>query len=116
MTNRETSWRWRLLYDARTALASEPEQQIAGLGGAHPDELALDFDNAKGVVATLQSEGVVFSDDSIDVLRTLDAELDLMSGPDNHALWTTDALRRSDRWALVRQLAREAITSLPPSP
>jgi hypothetical protein len=39
-----------------------------------------------------------------------------MSGNENAELWTRDALRTSDRWGLVRQLARRAVELLPPPP
>jgi hypothetical protein len=109
-------WRWDLLYDALTALAGDPEVQVEQLGRAHPDELALDFDNARGLVELLKAEGVNFSVEAIDVLETLDAELWLMSGNENAELWTRDALRTSDHWGLVRQLARRAVELLPPPP
>ena len=82
----------------------------------HPDELALDFADARQLILGIGAVGGVLSPEAVDVLETLDSELDAMSGEHNAALWTTDALRDSDRWRLVRDLAQQALSLLPDRP
>jgi hypothetical protein len=109
-------WRWGQLRDALRALAADPEEQLDRLGTMHPDELALDSDEARQLILLITAGGGVLSPEAIDVLETLDSELDAMSGEHNAALWTADALRDSDRWRLVRDLAQRALSLLPNRP
>jgi hypothetical protein len=109
-------WRWGQLRDALRALAADPEEQLDRLGTMHPDELALDFDDARQLILGIDAVGGVLSPEAIDVLETLDSELDATSGEHNAALWTADALRDSDRWRLVRDLAQRALSLLPDRP
>src|SRR5919106_1832827 len=57
--------------------------------------------------------GDILAPEAVDVLETLDSELDAMSGERNAELWTTEGLRESDRWRLIRDLARRALSLLP---
>jgi hypothetical protein len=107
---------WSLLYEALRALSEDPGNQIAWLGDMHPYELGLVFDDIFPVVPALVADGVVSSDRALSVLQEIDDALNEMSGQDNAALWTHDAIRRREEWARVRSLAREALALLPPSP
>jgi hypothetical protein len=88
-------WRWAQLRDTLGALAADAEEQLDLLDTMHPDELALDFDDAPQLILGEDAVGGVLSPEAIDVLETLDCELEAMSGEHNAALWTADALRRS---------------------
>lgn len=116
VTGTTARWRWKLLYDALVALAAEPAEQLAGLGGAHIDDLGLDFDNAKGVVDTLREDGVVFSAEAVELLETIDAELFIMSDGNHGHLWNAESLATAEQWALIRGLARSTIEHLPACP
>lgn len=109
-------WRWAQLRDALGALAADAEEQLDRLGTMHPDELGLDFDDARQLILGEDAVGGVLSPEAIDVLETLDSELEAMSGEHDAALWTADALRNSDRWRLVRDLAQRALSLLPDRP
>ena len=79
----------------------------------HPDELSLDFDDARRLILGVVRSATFLAPEAVDVLETLDSELDAMSGERNAELWTTEGLRESDRWRLIRDLARRALSLLP---
>ncbi len=89
-------------------LAAPADRQLEWLGelGTFPslDELALEFDDEFGRVRPLLEKGAV----SMPGLAALDAQLSLMSGPENAELWRPEALDGPE-WARVRELATGAL-------
>lgn len=74
------------------------------------DELALALDDSFWTV----NEGFTrnqLSRDELNALNKLNACLNRMSGEDKADVWTVDALKCSDDWQEVRQLATQAILS-----
>lgn len=72
------------------------------------DEFALDLDASIGAVIA----NCEISEDARATLLELDSKLDSMSGAHNAALWTDEALQVSDDWAIVRNLASDALAQL----
>lgn len=70
------------------------------------DEIALSFHD---VLVTWDPATRV---DSVEAIYALDARLDAMSGPEQHALWTDEALERASEWAGVRKEAAEILDRL----
>lgn len=107
--------RIRLLREAVEALAMEAQEQLRWLSeGQMPvDELALVFDDIYIVLPKMQADGVALSDEVVELLNQLDAQLDAMSGQRNHKLWTEAALTGDPRWNAVRQAAIRALQLLP---
>jgi hypothetical protein len=102
---------------AVATLAAPPDVQIASVEDAHPDELALQFDDAYLTLGTLQlADGVQFSEEAVRALNAIDAQLSAMSGRENRDLWTPEAIRSSGRWAQIRVLASDALAALPSDP
>jgi hypothetical protein len=93
-----------LARDGRDALACAPE------GSCKADELALGYSN--DLVAVLGSFAGEFTAEQQAALRRVDDLLSAMSGPDQRALWTDDAVCMHHRWAEVRSQARRALTGL----
>jgi hypothetical protein len=75
-----------------------------------PDELALSLDDILRPALTTYGEDL--TEDQRESLCRLDVYLRDMSGQHNADLWTVDALRTSDRWNTVRELARHCLDSL----
>lgn len=71
------------------------------------DELALNF--ADGLLSAGVHAGL--TDAQRNALGALDGQLEAMSGTENDALWTDDAVRVSAEWASVRRLAGEVLTA-----
>jgi hypothetical protein len=113
MADEREAWRRQLLRDALTALASEPNEQVRWIGSAHPDELALTFDDAYRLLPTLVAEGAQLSEIALATLKAIDEALDAMTGERNSELWTIEAIRTNRRWADLRTLAHEALAALP---
>ena len=109
VTETSDEWRWNRLREALTVLAADPVEQLNWIGEAHTDELALNFDDARGLVLGLTSPPPLRAD-LLDVIETIDSELDSMSGSSNAELWTPQAVRESERWTLVRDLAGRAVS------
>ncbi len=100
------------LWDAVLNLALPADEQLAILEaiGDHRavDELALDYDDHCRIIteAALQNE---LTPDELSALRALDRHLDQMSGEANAGKWTVEALRSSECWKEVRELATLAL-------
>jgi hypothetical protein len=56
------------------------------------------------------------SERAAQALTALDAQLDRMSGHENSALWTDEALHEPCEWEKVRRLAKATLRYLPPTP
>lgn len=112
MTPKE--WRLAQLVEAVSLLAQDADEQIAWIGPAHPDELALSFDDGFRLVPTLEEEnGIAFSDQAKAELRQIDAQLKAMSGESHADLWTAQAIRSRPEWERIREQAKAAIDLLP---
>jgi succinate dehydrogenase/fumarate reductase flavoprotein subunit len=74
------------------------------------DELALEFDRFAEIAGQLRAAYPI-SDQTLDLLRTLDGLLGAMSGPEKADLWSFEALGADPRWATVRFLAEEVLLS-----
>ena len=114
--NRE--WAVETLIESMRLLASDPENQVghlAALGLSEDwmdvDEIALEFEDAYGVVPRLATEGLI-SADAHAAIDALDIYLKSFSGSENRELWTADAVRQSAEWARVRVLAAVALESM----
>jgi len=101
------------LISALTTLAADTADQIAWLDRyrLETDDLALDFENAKGAILVLAEAGRI---DAVmeSHLSRIDAVFDAMSGPKHAARWTYEALTTDAGWLTVRQLARKALAEL----
>jgi hypothetical protein len=78
---------------------------------ATPNELALDFDHWASVIGTYH--GHELSRERAESLRAISARLSMMSrdGAEfDPNLWTDEALRTSEHWEQIRQLASIALT------
>ncbi len=103
-----------LLIDALRHLAMSPDDQmsyLAQIGNGSVDELALEFGDVASMADARLKQGEI-SKAQHDKIVVLDAVLDRMSGRENAALWTADALRSSEEWEGVRRLAHECLRSL----
>ncbi len=112
----DVGWQWDQLRDGLSLVAAEAEEQLRRVGGMHPDELALAFDDGYRLVPTLEARGIVFREAALSALAEVDDLLKSMSGSSNAVLWTPDAIRSSEKWAAVREAAREALVLLPTRP
>ena len=61
MAEPSNRWRWAQLRDALGALAADAEEQLDRLDTMHPDELALDFDDARQLILGEDAVGGVLS-------------------------------------------------------
>ena len=98
-------------------LAEGAEQQSAYLqsqGFRTADELALEFDDSLHAVDTLVDAGLLTADGAR-LVRDLDRELATMSGMENEALWTLEALGERSEWEAVRELAEHARSTITPT-
>ncbi|MDI1459044.1 hypothetical protein NHG22_35340 [Streptomyces sp. ATE26] len=112
MKSPDPSLRRRLLVEALTVLAADPQTQIAWLARHNvvTDEIALDFDHAFGMAESLAEEGYVDREVLPD-LREIDAVLSEMSGPENADRWTKEALHVDEGWIRARRLARRTLVA-----
>jgi hypothetical protein len=109
------------LKHALQALAAPAEVQLARYptSTVRADELALEFDHALEVVLSTDNG---LSPEQLSYLGALDQFLERMSRPDiRDRLWTGAAVRTSDQWASVREVAGEALRAFgwpiePPPP
>ena len=94
------------------ALASPPEVQLARFPDfvARADELALDFDDALRLVYDCPQ--IQLEPTQRRYLDRLNRYLDERSGRTDNPFWTEAAIRQSAEWATLRELARDALTSL----
>lgn len=92
--------------------ASGQIEWLGSLGLGEPagvvDEIALEFDNGVRVMWAFVGEGWL-PEEVREPVDALDRVLDAMSGPENAALWTVEALSSDPRWEQVRGLARTAL-------
>jgi hypothetical protein len=112
----DVGWQWDQLHDGVSLVAADAEEQVRAVARMHPDELGLTFDDGYRLVPKLEARGIVFSEAAMAALVEVDDLLKSMSGMRNAALWTADAIGSSEKWAAVRQAAREALALLPPRP
>ena len=93
-------------------LALPPGEQLAileAIGDSRAiDELALDYDDTCWVITEAESRNAL-TQDELSALRALDRHLDQMSGEANAGNWTVEALRSSECWKEVRELATFAL-------
>ncbi|MBC2879517.1 hypothetical protein H7K43_31510 [Streptomyces sp. TYQ1024] len=75
-----------------------------------PDEIALNFDDAFSLVETLVGEGRL-GRGALPDLREIDAALHEMSGPENTADWTREALTTGEGWHRARRAARRVLVA-----
>ncbi|POX50925.1 hypothetical protein C3488_13270 [Streptomyces sp. Ru72] len=103
----------KYLISTLTTLAADAEDQIAWLDRyrLETDDLALDYENARGAILVLTETGRIGAV-MASRLSHIDAILDAMSGPEHAARWTYEALTTDAGWLAVRQLAREALGEL----
>ncbi len=91
--------------------ADDQMAYLAQIGGAHIDELALEHYDVALMAGGKLRQGEI-SKIQHDKILELDALLDRMSGAENAALWTEDALRHAEEWNEVRRLAHACLVSL----
>jgi hypothetical protein len=89
---------------ARLALPAQDQlAYLAAIGVSDlADELALDLDDGVQRLA-----GLGLTPPEIDLIGALDKLLDLMSDSGDDDLWRASGLRTDERWARVRELARD---------
>jgi hypothetical protein len=101
--------RLRLVRDALTQLAMEPEAQRAALVGAVvTDELALDLDHAVRSLPQAAVAPAVLAE-----LRKLNRGFDV---PPGDALWNDASLDTHPVWAAARETARRLLKNLQRAP
>ena len=102
------------LWDAVLNLALPASEQLAILEASGDsravDELALDYDDTCWIITEAESQNAL-TQDELSALRSLDRQLDHMSGEANAGNWTVEALRFSDCWQEVRKLATLALAT-----
>ena len=104
---------WKYLIETLTMLAVDASDQTTWLDKyrLEPDDLAEDYAVAKHAVWILVEAGCI--DVAMESrLAHIDAILDVMSGPEQAARWTYEALTTDAGWLTVRRLARTALTEL----
>jgi hypothetical protein len=110
VTTAAPSFRRRLLVESLTVLAADASVQVAWLErhDVPTDEIALDFDHAFRMTGRLVEEGQL-SRNVLPELRDIDVVFNEMSGEQNAARWTRDALASDAGWIKARQLARRIL-------
>ncbi len=102
------------LWDAVLNLALPASEQLAILEASGDsravDELALDYDDTGWIITKAESQNAL-TQDELSALRSLDRQLNQMSGEANARNWTVEALRFSDCWKEVRELATLALAT-----
>jgi len=88
-------------------LAAEPAKALAVMPDERmtPDEIALDIEHW----VSAARDWHLADDDVIDLLGEIDRTFKEMSGQENAARWTPEALRSSGEWASQRERAREVL-------
>ena len=98
----------RLLYDAVKSLSLPADEQLALLSGLGCpgviDELALQFHDQAVTAEQLMQAGEIEYQQLL-LVKEIDAILARMSGQENAALWTNDALKQSPLWEEIRRRA-----------
>ena len=101
-----------VLWDAVLNLALPASEQLAILkaagDGRAVDELALDYNDSSWIITGAESRNELTQDEIL-ALRSLDRQLDQMSGEANSGNWTIEALQFYDCWEDVRKLAAAAL-------
>ena len=112
------SSRYAQLRQAIAALAASADEQAAyllsqGLDASYGnDELALVFDDIAPAVQDMRDRGEL-SAAQAEVPQALSTLLDGLSGDDNAAFWTREALWTDPRWEEVRRCAQTALAAFP---
>ena len=103
---------FRLLRDALSTLALDPDQQRRALAGtAVTDELALDLDNAvTSLNHEMQRTGIDLDPELLTALTRLN---DTLAAPPADSLWDEDSLDIHPVWAAARETAYALLTQLP---
>lgn len=100
------------LWDAVLNLALPAGEQLAILraagDGRAVDELALEYNDNCWIIIGAESRNEL-TQDEVSALRSLDRQLDQMSGEANSRNWTIEALQSFDCWNDVRKLAANAL-------
>ena len=98
--------------EALTVLAADAQTQVPWLvrHAVMTDEIALDFDHSFRMAETLVAEGQLARGVMAD-LQEIDVILSGMSGGENAAQWTRDALSTDEGWTLARRLARRVLVA-----
>jgi hypothetical protein len=89
------------------ALPAADQTQLFPSNVDVPYELASNFSNWWLWFSNASNNGLTESQSS--ALRRIDEFLNRISGPENEALWTDEALRDSPSWEEVRKLAATAL-------
>ncbi len=101
-----------VLWDTVLNLALPASEQLAileaGGDGRAVDELALDYNDSCWIITGAESRNEL-TQDEVSALRSLDQQLDQMSGEANFENWTIEALRSYNCWKDVRRLATTAL-------
>ena len=102
------------LWDSVLNLALPANEQLAileAIGDSRAiDELALDYDDTSCIITEAEFQNAL-TQAELSALRSLDRQLDQMSGEANARNWTVEALRFSDCWKEVRELATLALAT-----
>lgn len=107
--NPNARWARRELVEALRLLAAPYVDQVAALpmGVAIPDEVALTFDDAFGIV-----ERSTLPDEVLQLLLEIDADLTSMSQRPSGELWQLSALAEDASWDRLRSKARLVLTAM----
>ncbi|MEV4561871.1 hypothetical protein AB0K51_33510 [Kitasatospora sp. NPDC049285] len=99
--------------ESLTVVAADPSAQLAWVEkhGVLPDEVALDFDHAFRMAASLVEDGEV-SREVLPDLRAIDAIFAGMSGQENSDRWSREAMAVDPGWGEARELARRVLVDL----
>jgi two-component sensor histidine kinase len=96
-----------LAADADTQLRYLEQQEVpVGI-----DELALDYDAIAAAADNMLTEGEI-NKAQYDCVKKLDKHFNSFSGAANGELWEEVALRSSEEWELVREMAAECLRLL----
>jgi hypothetical protein len=94
-----------LLIQSIKALSQSAEDQLMVLSAlgcpGNVDEIALQFHD-QAVIARQLMEAAQISPEQLLIVMEVDGLLDKISGKHNAALWTEDALNRSQDWDVIR--------------
>lgn len=102
------------LIKAVSRLALAADAQIAHLHErgllSSADELALDLHDGVVLLPQFVASGWLTPDDA-STITMLDEMLERMSGSENQALWTVEALKEASEWEEVRRRAQRVLAA-----
>ncbi|MFF4341313.1 hypothetical protein ACFY00_15430 [Kitasatospora sp. NPDC001540] len=99
--------------ESLTVVAADPSAQLAWVDeyGLLPDEVALDFDHAFRMAASLVEDREV-SREVLPDLQAIDAVFAGMSGQENSDRWSREAVAVDPGWGQARELSRRVLVDL----